>query len=48
VQPDLADHLVKRLNIPFRDANHITGEIGNLAEDRGVEYRVTAERFTID
>ena len=34
---DLADHLVKRLNIPFRDAYHITGEIVNLAEAKGVD-----------
>jgi argininosuccinate lyase len=34
---DLADYLVKSLNIPFRDAYHITGEIVNLAEKRGVD-----------
>jgi argininosuccinate lyase len=34
---DLADHLVKELNIPFRDAYHITGEIVNLAEAKGVD-----------
>ena len=34
---DLADHLVKSLNIPFRDAYHITGEIVNLAEAKGVD-----------
>ena len=30
---DLADYLVKKLNIPFRDAHHITGEIVKFAED---------------
>jgi argininosuccinate lyase len=34
---DLADYLVKTLNIPFRDAYHITGAIVNLAEEKGVD-----------
>lgn len=33
---DLADYLVKELNIPFRDAHHITGNIVKLAEDNGL------------
>jgi argininosuccinate lyase len=34
---DLADYLVKEVGIPFRDAYHITGDIVNLAEDKGVD-----------
>jgi len=33
---DLADWLVRVLNIPFRDAHHITGAIVALAEKKGV------------
>jgi argininosuccinate lyase len=33
---DLADWLVRRLGMPFRDAHHITGRIVALAEQRGV------------
>ncbi|WP_112662964.1 argininosuccinate lyase [Microvirga flavescens] len=33
---DLADWLVRSLNIPFRDAHHITGRIVSEAEKRGV------------
>lgn len=33
---DLADWLVRVLNIPFRDAHHITGEIVAIAEKSGV------------
>jgi len=32
---DLADWLVRRLGLPFRQAHHITGSIVKLAEDRG-------------
>jgi argininosuccinate lyase len=32
---DLADYLVKEAGIPFRDAYHITGNVVNLAEERG-------------
>ncbi|MGB3456579.1 MAG: argininosuccinate lyase [Litorimonas sp.] len=32
---DLADWLVMRLNMPFRDAHHVTGRIVALAEDQG-------------
>jgi argininosuccinate lyase len=32
---DLADWLVRRLNIPFREAHHITGRAVKLADDRG-------------
>ena len=34
---DLADWLVRELNIPFRDAHHITGSAVKLAESRGVD-----------
>jgi argininosuccinate lyase len=34
---DLADWLVRRLNLPFREAHHITGRIVAAAESRGVE-----------
>jgi len=34
---DLADYLVKEAGIPFRDAYHITGNIVNLAEDKGLD-----------
>ncbi|MCC6919812.1 MAG: argininosuccinate lyase [Alphaproteobacteria bacterium] len=34
---DLADWLVRTLNIPFRDAHHITGRLVKLAEGRGVD-----------
>jgi len=33
---DLADWLVRTLNIPFRQAHHITGRIVGLASERGV------------
>ncbi len=33
---DLADWLVRRLNMPFRDAHHVTGRVVALAESRGV------------
>ncbi|HSX74259.1 MAG TPA: argininosuccinate lyase, partial [Shinella sp.] len=34
---DLADWLVRELNIPFRDAHHITGQIVALAEQKSCE-----------
>ena len=33
---DLADWLVRKLNVPFRSAHHTTGELVRLAETRGV------------
>ena len=33
---DLADWLVANLNLPFREAHHITGQVVALAESRGV------------
>jgi argininosuccinate lyase len=36
---DLADWLVRTLDIPFRDAHHITGRIVTLAEEQGVDLR---------
>ncbi|RTL79323.1 MAG: argininosuccinate lyase [Hyphomicrobiales bacterium] len=32
---DLADWLVRRLNLPFREAHHVTGRVVALAEGRG-------------
>ena len=34
---DLADWLVRSLNMPFRDAHHVTGSLGAMAEDRGCD-----------
>jgi len=34
---DLADWLVRRLDLPFREAHHVTGRIVAAAESRGVE-----------
>jgi argininosuccinate lyase len=34
---DLADWLVQNLNMPFRDAHHVTGTIVKRAEDLGVD-----------
>ena len=34
---DLADYLVREMNIPFRDAHHITGEIVAIADSKKVE-----------
>jgi len=34
---DLADYLVKAQGLPFRDAYHITGNVVNLAEEKGVD-----------
>ncbi len=34
---DLADWLVRALNLPFRDAHHATGRLVALAEARGVD-----------
>lgn len=34
---DLADWLVRTLNLPFRDAHHVTGRIVRLAEEKGVD-----------
>ena len=33
---ELADWLVKKLNLPFRDAHHVTGRVVKRAEDKGV------------
>jgi argininosuccinate lyase len=41
---DLADWLVRTLNLPFRDAHHITGRIVALAAKRGVAL----EKLTLD
>lgn len=41
---DLADWLVRSLNIPFRDAHHVTGRIVSEAEKRGV----TLEELPLD
>lgn len=34
---DLADWLVRALNMPFRDAHHVTGALVKMAEDRGCD-----------
>jgi argininosuccinate lyase len=34
---DLADYLVKEQGLPFRDAYHITGNIVNFAEKKGLD-----------
>jgi argininosuccinate lyase len=36
VATDLADWLVQKLNMPFRDAHHVTGALVKLAEDKNV------------
>ncbi len=33
---DLADWLVKELNLPFRDAHHATGSLVKIAEEKGI------------
>ena len=33
---DLADWLVRALNMPFRDAHHVTGSLVKMAEDKGI------------
>ncbi|SDX30960.1 argininosuccinate lyase [Roseicitreum antarcticum] len=34
---DLADWLVRTLNLPFREAHHVTGSLVKLAEDKGCD-----------
>jgi argininosuccinate lyase len=34
---DLADWLVREVNVPFREAHHITGRAVKLAEERGIQ-----------
>ncbi len=34
---DLADWLVRRLGMPFREAHHVTGTLVRLAETRGID-----------
>jgi len=34
---DLADWLVRELDMPFRDAHHVTGTLVKLAEDQGID-----------
>lgn len=34
---DLADWLVQALNMPFRDAHHVTGTLVKMAEERGID-----------
>lgn len=47
---DLADWLVQSLNIPFRQAHHITGRIVKLAEDKSCELNALslAEMQTVE
>jgi argininosuccinate lyase len=41
---DLADWLVRRLGLPFRDAHHVTGAIVKIASEKGVPL----ERVSLD
>jgi argininosuccinate lyase len=34
---DLADWLVRRLGLPFREAHHVTGALVRIAEEKGVD-----------
>ena len=34
---DLADWCVRELNMPFRDAHHVTGALVKMAEDKGCD-----------
>ena len=47
---DLADYLVREQGLPFRDAYHITGNVVNLAEERGVDISELSleELHTVD
>jgi len=47
---DIADWLVRELNIPFRDAHHITGQVVALAEEKncGLEGLTIEDFKTID
>ena len=47
---DLADWLVRRLNMPFREAHHVTGRVVALAESRGVglEALTLADLHSVD
>jgi len=43
---DLADWLVRELNLPFRDAHHLTGKVVAFAEDKGCDLdALTIEDF---
>ena len=43
---DLADWLVRELNMPFRDAHHVTGRIVAIASERGVDLtKVTLDEM---
>ena len=37
VATDLADWLVRKLGLPFRQAHHVTGRLVGMAADRGVD-----------
>jgi argininosuccinate lyase len=47
---DLADWLVRRLNMPFREAHHVTGRVVALAEAQGVglEALTLADLHSVD
>jgi argininosuccinate lyase len=41
---DLADWLVRELNMPFRDAHHVTGSLVKLADEKGMQlYQLRLE-----
>jgi argininosuccinate lyase len=43
---DLADWLVKRLNLPFREAHEVTGRLVRMAEERGLPlHKLTLTDF---
>jgi len=37
VATDLADWLVRKVGLPFRDAHHVTGRLVGIAADKGVD-----------
>ena len=44
----LADWLVMKLNMPFRDAHHVTGAIVKVAEDKGFKlYELSLEDMQV-
>jgi argininosuccinate lyase len=44
IATDLADWLVRALNMPFRDAHHVTGRLVAMAADR----KIPLEKLTLD
>ena len=44
IATDLADWLVRALNMPFRDAHHVTGRLVAMAAER----KIPLEKLTLD